>query len=92
LIHVYSALFEGRLMVTAAEQFKKALETGIGHGKVMSPATRDRDVIVMYLEHMAFKVAVKLRRYNLSAHVFSIGLKSDFSWIGNKYRTGGVII
>ena len=35
LIHVYSALFEGRLMVTAAEQFKKALETGIGHGKVM---------------------------------------------------------
>jgi CRISPR system Cascade subunit CasE len=36
LIHVHSALFEGRLMVTDVEQFKKALETGIGHGKVMS--------------------------------------------------------
>lgn len=34
-IRVYAALFEGRLRVTDAERFKKTLETGIGHGKVM---------------------------------------------------------
>jgi len=59
----------------------------IGHGKVMPPATRDREVILMYLEHMSFKVAVRLRRYDLVAQVFSIGLNSDIGWIGNHYRT-----
>jgi CRISPR system Cascade subunit CasE len=34
-IHVYSALFEGRLTVTAPESFKQALARGIGHGKMM---------------------------------------------------------
>lgn len=34
-IRVYSALFEGRLVVTDAARFRKALETGVGHGKVM---------------------------------------------------------
>ncbi len=34
-IRVYSVLFEGRLAVTAPSRFKAALETGIGHGKVM---------------------------------------------------------
>lgn len=34
-IRVYSALFEGRLTVTNVAQFKRTLETGIGHGKVM---------------------------------------------------------
>lgn len=34
-IRVYAALFEGRLRVTDAERFRRALETGIGHGKVM---------------------------------------------------------
>lgn len=34
-IQVYAALFEGRLTVTEVERFRKALETGIGHGKVM---------------------------------------------------------
>ena len=34
-IRVYSMLFEGRLAVTDAVQFRRALETGIGHGKVM---------------------------------------------------------
>lgn len=34
-IHVYSALFEGLLTVTDVALFRKALETGIGHGKVM---------------------------------------------------------
>ena len=34
-IRVYSALFEGRLTVTDVVQFKRTLESGIGHGKVM---------------------------------------------------------
>ena len=34
-IRVYSALFEGRLTVTDPTRFLAALETGIGHGKVM---------------------------------------------------------
>src|SRR3569623_2360754 len=39
----------------------------VGHGKVMPPNTRDRDVILTYLEHMAFKVGVRLRRHSLAA-------------------------
>ena len=34
-IRVYSVLFEGRLTVTDSARFLAALETGIGHGKVM---------------------------------------------------------
>lgn len=34
-ISVYSALFEGRLAVSDPAKFRSALETGIGHGKVM---------------------------------------------------------
>lgn len=34
-IRVYSALFEGRLTVTDLARFRAALETGIGHGKVL---------------------------------------------------------
>ncbi|MBU2755755.1 type I-E CRISPR-associated protein Cas6/Cse3/CasE [Acidithiobacillus sp. CV18-2] len=34
-IRVFSVLYEGRLTVTDVAHFKKALETGIGHGKVM---------------------------------------------------------
>jgi hypothetical protein len=28
-----------------------------------------------------------VRRYNLAAQVFSIGINSDFGWIGNKHQT-----
>ena len=34
-IRVYSVLYDGRLMVTDPVQFKRAMTTGIGHGKVM---------------------------------------------------------
>lgn len=34
-IRVYSVLYEGRLAITEPESFKKALLSGIGHGKVM---------------------------------------------------------
>lgn len=59
----------------------------IGHGKVMPPATRERDVILTYLEHMAFKVTVRLRSYGLAAQIFFIGLRADTGWIGDHYRS-----
>ena len=34
-IRLYSVLYEGRLAVTEPESFKKALASGVGHGKVM---------------------------------------------------------
>ncbi|MGB9128342.1 MAG: type I-E CRISPR-associated protein Cas6/Cse3/CasE [Thiobacillus sp.] len=34
-IRIYSVLFEGRFTVTDPTRFRTALETGIGHGKVM---------------------------------------------------------
>lgn len=34
-IRIYSVLYEGSLVVTEPESFKKALLSGIGHGKVM---------------------------------------------------------
>ncbi len=59
----------------------------IGHGKVMPPSTRDRDMIVMYLEHMAFKVGVRLRRHHLTARAFFIGLRTREGFIGGLYQT-----
>jgi DNA polymerase-4 len=59
----------------------------IGHGKIMPPGTRDREMILMYLEHMSFKVAVRLRRHRLTAQTLFIGLRNDMGWIGGHYRT-----
>jgi DNA polymerase-4 len=59
----------------------------IGHGKVMPPNTTDRSVLLMYLKHMAEKVAARLRKHALQATQFSIGLLANFGWLGNKYRS-----
>ena len=56
----------------------------IGHGKVMPPNTRSKDIIYIYLVHMSEKVAQRLRRNALSAQNFFIGLKTNKGWIGNK--------
>ena len=56
----------------------------IGHGKVMPPNTRSKDVIYMYLIHMSEKVAQRLRRNALCAQRFFIGLKTNKGWIGSK--------
>jgi CRISPR system Cascade subunit CasE len=34
-ISVYAELFEGQLLVVAPKRFSAALQTGIGHGRVM---------------------------------------------------------
>ena len=59
----------------------------VGHGKVVPPRTRDRDLIYMYLIHMAEKVAARLRQHAMHAQKYFIGLRGLDDWIGNKFRT-----
>jgi DNA polymerase IV len=58
----------------------------IGHGKVMPPNTRDVQILETYLMHMAEKVAARLRRHQLQAQTFFIGLRSKDSWLADKMR------
>ena len=58
----------------------------IGHGKVMPPDTKDKNTLLMYLLHMTEKVATRLRRYDLQANHFYIGLKTSEGWLTTKPR------
>ena len=59
----------------------------IGHGKVMPPNTQSQAVILTYLEHMSFKVGTRLRRHQLVAQKFFVGLRAQYGWIGAQYRS-----
>jgi len=60
----------------------------MGHGKVMPPNTRDKQVILTYLLHMSEKLAARLRRHDLQAQHFSIGLRlQQGGWLGAKVQT-----
>lgn len=67
-------------------QTQVAAPKSLGHGKVMPPDTRARELILTYLDHMSFKVAVRLRRHALCAQTFFIGLRADAGWLGGHYR------
>ena len=58
----------------------------IGHGKVMPPNTRDKNTLLIYLLHMSEKVAQRLRRYDLQANHFYIGLNTNEGWLTSKAR------
>ena len=58
----------------------------IGHGKVVPPGTRERETILTYLQHMSEKVAARLRKHDLEALQFFIGLRLGHDWIGEKLR------
>ena len=58
----------------------------IGHGKVMPPNTTNVDTLLMYLLHMSEKVAARLRRYDLQANHFYIGLNTAMGWLTVKPR------
>lgn len=58
----------------------------IGHGKVVPPDTRDRDVLLTYLMHMSEKVGARLRRHRLEALTFHIRLRIADGWIGDRLR------
>ena len=59
----------------------------IGHGKVVPPDTRDVEVLRTYLLHMSTKVGARLRRHQLQATTFFIGLRTAGGWLGGKLRT-----
>jgi DNA polymerase-4 len=69
----------------------------VGHGKVLPPATRDRELLLTWLLHMSTKVGARLRRHDLEASRFFVGLRSDLGWLGGKPKLplptadGGVI-
>ena len=59
----------------------------IGHGKVIPPNTIDKNIILTYLLHMSEKVGARLRRHNLKAQHFSISLRNNSEWIGEKVKS-----
>lgn len=63
----------------------------MGHGKVMPPNTTDVDVIERYLLHMSEKLATRLRRHEMQAGHFFIGLRAKSGWLGGKYHSGVAI-
>jgi len=68
-------------------QIDVAPPKSIGHGKVVPPNTQDYEVLQTYLLHMSEKVAQRLRRYELKAARFFIGLRTKEGWITNKPRS-----
>lgn len=59
----------------------------MGHGKVMPPYTTDRELILTYLLHMTEKLAARLRRHDLEAQHYFIGLRAyQYGWLGNKAK------
>lgn len=58
----------------------------MGHGKVLPPNTRRREVILTYLLHMSEKLASRLRRHHMEAQHFLIGLRTYQGWLGEKPR------
>jgi len=70
----------------AALQPEVPAPKSIGHGKVMPPDSRDREVLLTYLLHMSEKVGTRLRRHRLQARSFAIGLRTADGWLGDKPR------
>ena len=52
----------------------------------MPPNTRDKRVILTYLQHMSEKVGARLRKHDFKSSAFFIGLKSKNGWIGSKLK------
>ena len=63
-----------------------AAPKSIGHGKVMPPNTRDRNTLLTYLQHMCYKVGTRMRRHEMQAKTYWIGLRTGQGWLGCKSR------
>jgi DNA polymerase-4 len=58
----------------------------MGHGKVIPPNTRDKNILLTYLQHMSEKLAYRLRQNKMEAQTYFIGIKTyELGWLGNKY-------
>ncbi|HID49581.1 MAG TPA: DNA polymerase IV, partial [Chromatiales bacterium] len=51
------------------------------------PDTRDRHTLLIYLLHMSEKIGARLRRHEMQAQRFSVGLLGRDGWIGDRFRT-----
>ncbi|EEF80223.1 ImpB/MucB/SamB family [Methylophaga thiooxydans DMS010] len=60
----------------------------IGHGKVMPPQTRDKNVVLIYFQHMSEKVAARMRCFHYQAECFFIAAKTDQGWLKTKTHAG----
>ena len=58
----------------------------IGHGKVMPPGTKDKDVLLTYFQHMSEKVGLRLRRHQFQSDTFFIGVKTELGWLSTKAK------
>jgi len=63
-----------------------AAPKSVGHGKVVPPATTDKEALLTYLLHMSEKVASRMRRHQLQASQFFIGLRANAGWLGGKQK------
>lgn len=60
----------------------------MGHGKVLPPNVTDEKTLLIYFRHMGEKLAARLRRHQLAAQEFFIGVKSyQWGWLGGRYKT-----
>lgn len=66
------------LMAQALDPCEVSMEVkapkSIGHGKVLPPNTKDKQIILNFFRHMSEKVAVRLRRHSFEAKKFYIGI------------------
>lgn len=68
-------------------QTEVAAPKSMGHGKVIPPNTVEQEIILTYLLHMSEKLASRLRRHDMQAQHFFIGLCSQTrGWIGNQIK------
>lgn len=59
----------------------------MGHGKIMPPATADRTVLNTYMLHMSEKIGARLRKHEMEAQHFFVGLLSDYGYVSHKFKT-----
>lgn len=67
-------------------QLDVAAPKSLGHGKVVPPGTRGKQVLLTYFLHMSEKVGARLRRHDLAAQHFFIGLRTHHGWLSDKPR------
>ena len=68
-------------------RMEQAAPKSMGHGKVMPPRTSNKATILIYFLHMSEKLAARLRRHDMAAQFFFIGLRSrEGGWISNKVK------
>jgi DNA polymerase IV len=59
----------------------------IGHGKILPPKVNSKEIILTYFMHVSEKVAARLRRHEMHAQTFFIGLRTaNYHWLAQKSK------